>query len=458
MPSVNLTELLKQEEGKTLEFKRDLSSPDKVLQSIVAFANTAGGVLIVGIENQTKRVRSVADPLKEEERLANLIADCVEPRLIPSIEIAAWRSAQILIVEIFPSQNRPHFIRNLGLEKGVFVRIGSTNRKADTLLIAEMRRFARNETYDESPLPHLNSEALDFRVASELLAGRKNVGVPALETLRALVRHERRLVPSVGGLLLFGKDSGAEFPDAWVQCGRFAGTDKSVIADSVECHGILPRLVESAHAFVQKHITHPIVIGGGLKRSGLAGIPLRAMRELLINAIVHADYAQQGAPIRVSLFDGRVEIENPGVLLAGLTIDDIKQGVSRLRNRVIGRVFKELGYIEQWGSGIQRVIADCRQAGLAEPVFEEMAFRFRVTISLKPVAQPELDATTIVIRDALVASESTGGLSTRQLAGHARLTPRAMRARLGKLIGSGLVVAVGKNARDPHRKYFWRKT
>ncbi|OAM90850.1 hypothetical protein OH491_03625 [Termitidicoccus mucosus] len=74
--------------------------------------------------------------------------------------------------------------------------------------------------------------------------------------------------------------------------------------------------------------------------------------------------------------------ENPDVLLAGLTVDDIKQGVSKLRNRVIGRVFKELGYIEQCGSGIQRVIADCRQAGLPAPVFRKWRFRFPVTVSL----------------------------------------------------------------------------
>ena len=83
-----------------------------------------------------------------------------------------------------------------------------------------------------------------------------------------------------------------------------------------------------------------------------------------MNAIVHADYAQQGAPIRIALFDDRIEIENPGLLPFGLTIEDIMQGVSKLRNRVIGRVFHELHLIEQWGSGIQRMTAACQEAGL----------------------------------------------------------------------------------------------
>lgn len=453
MPSIDLTELLKREEGKTLEFKRDLSSPDKVIQTIVSFANTAGGIMVVGVENRTKRIRTIADPLKEEERLASLVTDQIEPRLVPSIEIVAWRSAQVLVVEVYPSPNRPHYVKKLGPETGVLVRIGSTNRKADAPLIAEMRRFARNETYDESPLTHLDSEALDLRAASELFAGRKNIGTAKLETLRVLVRHGRRLAPTIGGLLLFGKNHETEFPDAWVQCGRFAGTNRSVIVDTVECHGVLPRIAEAAYAFIQRHTANSIVMDG-LRHGEIPSIPLRAVRELLVNAIVHADYAQRGAPIRVSLFDDRVEIENPGVLLAGLTIDDIKQGISKLRNRTLGRVFRELGYIEQWGSGIQRVMAECEQAGLPEPVFQELAFRFRVTVSLKRKQIQALDPTTALIRDALTTA--TDGLSTQALANQAGMSARSMRARLAKLADSGLVVAVGKNTRDPHRKYFWK--
>jgi len=447
--------MLQRDEGKTLEFKRDLSSPDKVLHTLIAFANTAGGVLVIGVENRTKHVRGVSDPLPEEERLASLITDRIEPRLVPNIEIIAWRSAQVIVVEIYPSSTRPHWLKNLGPDNGVFVRIGSTNRRADEPLIHEMRRMARNETYDESPLAHLDSEALDFRVAAELFPQRRTLDRAALETLRALTRHERRLVPTVGGLLLFGKELEREFPDAWIQCGRFAGTDKSVLADSVECHGILSKTLDAAYDFVKKHAVYPAKISD-LKRMDAPSIPLRAVRELLVNAVVHADYAQQGAPVRVSLFSDRVEIENPGVLLAGLTVEDIKHGVSKLRNRVIGRAFKELGYIEQWGSGIQRAMSECREAGLPEPTFQEMAFRFRAIISLKAEQPPERDVITEAVRTALLAPKNRKGLSTHQLAERAGISPRAMRTRMAKLVDSGLVSVLGKNARDPQRKYHWK--
>lgn len=453
MPSMDLAALLQREEGKTLEFKRDLSSPDKVLQTLVALANTAGGVLLIGVENRTKEVRGVADPLREEERLANLIADQIDPRLVPTVEIVAWRKAQVIAVEVYPSQNRPHYLRHLGVEKGVFVRIGSTNRRADAPLVQEMRRMARNETYDESPLSHLDSEALDFRAASELFPRRPALNSTGLQTLRALTRHDRRLVPTVGGLLLFGKNPEEEFPDAWIQCGRFDGTDKSALADTLECHGVLPRTLEAAYEFIRKHALQPVKITG-LKRVEAGSIPLRAVRELLVNAVAHADYAQQGAPIRVSFFNDRIEIENPGVLLAGLTVEDIKHGVSKLRNRVIGRVFKELGYIEQWGSGIQRAMSECRDQGLAEPLFQEIAFRFRVTIFLERRQPARQDPITDTIRSVLLAT--AGGLSTQELATRVGLSARAMRTRMARLVDSGLVTVVGKNARDPLRKYHWK--
>jgi predicted HTH transcriptional regulator len=211
--------------------------------------------------------------------------------------------------------------------------------------------------------------------------------------------------------------------------------------------------LEAAYEFIRKHALQPVKITG-LKRVEAGNIPLRAVRELLVNAVAHADYAQQGAPIRVSLFNDRIEIENPGVLLAGLTVEDIKHGVSKLRNRVIGRVFKELGYIEQWGSGIQRAMSECRDQGLAEPLFQEIAFRFRVTIFLERRQPARQDPITEAVRSALIASAA--GLSTQDLATQTGLSTRAMRTRMARLVDSGLVTVVGKNARDPLRKYHWK--
>jgi len=153
-------------------------------------------------------------------------------------------------------------------------------------------------------------------------------------------------VPTVGGALLFGKNRLDRFPDAWVQAGRFAGSDRSKLIDSVEIRSYLPIAAEESVAFVRKHTTREAVIGQ-VRRADRWTLPSAALREAVINAIVHADYAAQGAPIRIALFDDRLEVENPGLLPVGLTIEDIEKGVSKLRNRVIGRVFHALNLIEQ---------------------------------------------------------------------------------------------------------------
>jgi ATP-dependent DNA helicase RecG len=123
-------------------------------------------------------------------------------------------------------------------------------------------------------------------------------------------------------MLLFGKDRERYFPDTWVQAGRFRGGDKSRIADRTEIHSVPIRAIEEAIAFVEKHAIHGAEIGA-VRRKERWNLPPAAVREAVINAVAHTDYAQRGAPIRVSIFDDRLEVENPGLLPFGLTIDDL---------------------------------------------------------------------------------------------------------------------------------------
>ena len=257
-------------------------------------------------------------------------------------------------------------------------------------------------------------------------------------------------MPTIGGVLLFGVDRERHFPDAWIQAGRFAGSDKSRILDRAEFRSHLPRAIEEAIAFIEKHSLHGAEIGA-VRRKERWNLPPVAVREAVINAVTHADYSQRGAPVRVSIFDDRLEIENPGLLPSGLTVEDLQHGISKLRNRVIGRVFHALGLIEQWGSGIQRMTAACRDAGLPDPRLEEIATRFRVTIFTNPVGRPALDEIDQVIVDAL---SDGGGRLTSEIAALIGLTPRATRTRLARLVGNGLVREVGTGPQDPRRRYF----
>jgi len=447
---MDVNDLLRSSEGKTLEFKRDLSSPKRVLRTLVAFANTAGGVLLIGVENKTRSVAGVSEPHDLEERLASLISDSVSPRLVPDIEVLPWRQLHLVGVQVFPSPSRPHFLEKEGLQGGTYVRVGSTNRQADHALIESMRRFANAESYDEQPMPDLSSEEVDFRAASELFALVRPLKRSDLETLRLITSHQGKKVPTVGGVLLFGTNRERYFPDAWIQAGRFRGTDKASIVDHAEIRLHLPHAIEAAVKFVNKHALHGMEIGS-VRRVERWSVPPAAVREAIVNAVAHADYAQRGAPIRLSIYDDRLEVENPGLLPFGLTIDDLRRGISKLRNRVIARVFHELRLVEQWGSGIQRILATCCEAGLSEPRFEELGARFRVTLYTIRTAEPTADATNQRILELL---RSGVGLSTQEIASAIDLSARATRSRLAKLVNQGLVREVGTSPQDPRRRYF----
>ncbi len=444
---MDLVELLERPEAKTLQFKHDLSSPDGALKAIVAFADTAGGTLLVGVEDGSGHVRGVAATLDVEERLANLISDNIAPRLVPEIEVLPWRRTQVVAVPVHPSPSRPHSLKREGEETGVHVRVGSTDRRIDRELIGELRRSGRGESFDEQPMPELDSEALDLRAASESLAGHRKLVRRDLATLRLMPGHQGRKMPTVGGVLLFGRDRRRHFPDASIEAGRFGGRDKSRIIDRTEIRSLPAHAIEEAIAFVEKHSLHGAEIGKMHRRERWSFPPV-AVREAVLNAVAHADCAQRGAPIRVSIFDDRLEVENPGLLPFGLTVEDLPRGVSKLRNRVIGRVFHEPGLVEQWGSGVQRMATACRDMGLAPPRFEEIATRFRVTLDTERIGRPALDPTDSANVETLAKGR---GLPTSGIAQAIGLTPRATRTRL---VGSGLLREVGTGPQDPKRRYF----
>jgi len=156
-----------------------------------------------GIEKITKTQTGI---LATEERVASMIADSVRPRLVPDIEILPWRKTHVLVVQVFPSSARPHYLERLGPEAGVFVRLGSTNRRADAAQLDEMRQFGQLGSFDEQPIPELNSEALDFRAASELFAPVRKLAPSAFHSLRVTTKDRERDIPTVGGFLLIWQE------------------------------------------------------------------------------------------------------------------------------------------------------------------------------------------------------------------------------------------------------------
>src|SRR5579875_3534792 len=213
-----IDELLAQDESKTLEFKRDLSSLDSVVKEIVSFANSAGGLLVVGVDDD-KSVVGITDFQKLEEKLINAVSTTVEPQILINPRSTSHDGKELMIVEVVQAPQRPVYIKKLGPEKGTYVRIGSEKRVADAARLEELRSFHASRTWDEQPCPGAKREDFDDAMAEQLFAQR---GEPfndaAMRTNRLLVDSNLGLVPSRAGVILCAGDPREYFPDARFRC------------------------------------------------------------------------------------------------------------------------------------------------------------------------------------------------------------------------------------------------
>ena len=165
---------------------------------------------------------------------------------------------------------------------------------------------------------------------------------------------------------------------AKIQCALFKGTERDIFIDKREFDGPLYAQLEDAYRFVLKHINLGAKIEG-LHRKEAYELPVRTIRELITNAIVHRSYLDESC-IQVCVYDDRIEVTSPGMLYGGLDMQSAKSGKSKCRNTAIAESFRYMGLIEAWGTGIPRMIKECREYGLREPMFEELGDSIRVTI------------------------------------------------------------------------------
>ena len=354
-------------ESKTLEFKRELPKYDQIAKTIVAFANTSGGRLLIGVDdNGTLLGIDESLILDLEDRIYASLFEQIRPSINPDIYALNLDGNVILVIEVGKGSSLPYYLNSLGKSAGVFIRIGTSNRVADTYYVAELERQRQHISFDEQPcfdvdINELNLSLLEQRFEAKGL----KLDRAKLFNLKLFMTVDGKTYPTYGLLILLGY-----FEHISTQCARFKGTTMQVFLDRKEYTGDLLTQLEQAEIFVQNHLN----LGGeinGLQRQDTLEIPLPAIREALVNAYVHRDYSNFGRNIKVAVYDDMVNIVSAGGLMPNLTISDLYAGRSEIRNRAIARVFKLLGYIEQWGTGISRIHDTCVQSGLPAPVIEE---------------------------------------------------------------------------------------
>lgn len=449
---IDVESMLSLPEGKTLEFKRDLSSLKPIIKTLIAFANTAGGTLIIG-RNDNGTIHGVPDVLEAEEKLANAIADNISPPLFPEIETVSMHGSSLIIVRVAYWQG-PFYLKSQGPVEGVYIRLGSTNRLAGQEIIDEMKRLKSKTSFDQLPCPTADSSGLDMERIKQAFSGRK-IDQNKLVSLGVLVNHSGKLTCSNGGLILFGKDDLREryFPNATVRCARFTGTDKVEFIDQLDIKGTIIEAMKEVPKFIRRHTRLASKIEQ-IHREDIPEYSPIAIREVLTNALVHADYSIHGMNPRVAIFSDRLEIESPGMLPFGYTLDDFMAGVSHVRNKVIARVFRELQLMEEWGTGFKRISESCEAGGFSTPTWEELGSVIRVAFyphtyttdaRTKPLPT-KLKKLPERQQQVLALLKKHKKLSTKELASHLlpEVSERSVRGDLLALKKLKLVEMIGK--------------
>lgn len=441
-----LESLLVQNESKTLEFKENAASLTSIIKAVIAFANTSGGNIVIGVQNKSKQVVGVKNPLQEEERLASAIADSIAPLVIPDIQILSFRNKELLVIQV-PHLAGPVYLKSAGLERGSYVRIGSTNRLADSETILALQMLSRNISFDELPCVKATlADIDDTKISATLSPAFKNISKKQYESLGLAIRQHTKSYPTHAGILLFSQHRLRWFPDAVIRCVCFADETHEEIIDQQVIRAPLIDAHEEVLAFIRRNTKMRAKINAS-KREDIPQYPPQAVREALINAIVHADYSLKGSGIQIAIFSDRIEITNPGVLPYGQTMELALSGVSRMRNRTVGRVFREIKLIEQLGTGLKRIVNVYEKIQAKKPLFQEMGAHFRVTLY-------SADVTIIALaawEEQLIAKlTKETQLGTTEIAKFWNVTTRTARTRLKKMLEMNFIDRVGTSSKDPH--------
>lgn len=367
-------------ESKNIEFKEKLPEKSiKYMKSVVAFANGTGGKIIFGIADKTREVIGFDkdEVFKIMDAIANTVSDSCEPAIIPDITLQTLEGKTVIVVEVEAGRQRPYYIKALGRDGGVYVRVAGTTRLADDYMIKELMFEGSNRHFDQTLCIGLSitdedvdtlckamrEQAIRNAHSEEQKASVKDVGRQQLRSWGILVERDGKDYPSNAYAILTGC-GGLRIA---TQCGVFKGETRAVFVDRREYTGPIWEQIEEAFQFVLRniHLGANIV---GLYRQDVYEIPPDAIRELIINAAVHRSYLDH-SNIQVAIYDNRLEITSPGKLPMGQTLERMKEGYSQIRNEALACAFSYMNLIEHWGSGIPRIIDKVKEAGLREPEF-----------------------------------------------------------------------------------------
>ena len=435
-------------ESDNVEFISEIQS-EKYMKTVVAFANGKGGKLVFGVENGTWAVTgfSKEEVFQKMDAITNAIFDSCEPKITPNIAVQEIHGKAIIVVEIIPGMQRPYYIKGQGIMDGTYIRMAGTTRHAERYRVQELIMEGTNRSFDQ--MEHEQTVSEDEIAAfcekmyqhalklAERDTARKQIqraGKNQLLSWKLLVERDGAYHPTNGYLLLNGDT--AEFPDAAIQCAVFKGTVRNIFITRKEFGGAIYEQIEDAYNFVLQHIDLGSRIEG-IARQDYYELPVKTIREMISSAACHRSYLTP-EKIQVELFDDRLEVTSPGMLDSEITVEKMKSGLLKIRNRGIAAAFSYMNIVEAWGSGIPKMFREAKEYGLSEPELIDMGSNFRINLYRKEAAFDQngvIDPKERATNDTKVEPNNTNESMILHIL---QTDPQVTQKDIGKLLGVSL--------------------
>ncbi len=389
----------KRVETRNLELKSATKgAPHKIYDTLSAFSNQDdGGVIVFGIDERADFTEvGVANYLELQNSIANQCLE-MEPQVRPLITPFKRENEDktLVIVEVpgIDVALRPCYYKGKGLFKGSYIRVGDHDEQMTAYEIYSYKAF-RNRIYDDiRPVERASISELDDALVDDyvkiLKASKPHLNTLSNEKIKALMSIYVGNHPSLSALLAFAPYPQAYFPQLCITAVRIAGTQIGDVGvngerfiDNKRIEGNIANVLEGAIRFVRSNMKIGTYIdevtGRNLERTEY---PMVAIREALLNAIVHRDYSihTEGTPVQVLMFDDRIEILNPGGLYGRITIDQLGKQRTDTRNPVLATMLETMNITENRYSGIPVMRKECTECGLEEPLFSDNRGNFCVT-------------------------------------------------------------------------------
>lgn len=453
------------------------SLPNDVWESVSAFGNTNGGVIILGLsENdnfkpvETFALERVRDQFvsgfeggKKREKLDNA------PQY--KLQRMEFEGAQVLVIEIAEVETRfkPCYLHSRGITNGAFKRVDDKDINLSVTEIFEMRHALEVSQADRGIVDDASEKDLDSGLVDSLIVSEKERGSKALRGIDDRQTQLFRLnvvdsqgVPRLAGILALGQYPQQFYPKLVVDVAAHPGIDKSDpdgprFVDRVICEGPLGELIDDGTAAVARNL-RTLSFVEGTQRHDVLEIPREVLREAIANAVIHREYGSMfiGQSVSIDVFSDRVEITNPGGLWGGKTLDNIADGQSRCRNSTLMQLMSSIQLrdgsgrsAEGQGGGIRLMIREMRTRALDEPRFEAGVDYFKVILnrggaelSANRVWLHQVSGRTLerIEEAALVEARRSSTVSVQRLHEQLGYDSDDLRGALGRLCDDGVLV------------------